>query len=368
MERAGGVDRHAVEDRAHLGVARHMSDVQAHVRDVEHVVAAERIPRVHHAVVAARDVDARGEQLLDARHAAALGVHIVPPLQRDVDQRVGDGRHLRLVHERDELRHVVVVHGVHGREVRADDAALQAMPDRLASEDLDVARERIVRFVTMHVHQQAALGGDTTEPLDRGRAVGHRPLEVRNAADDVDAEVERLREPGFADGRAQEAILGERDQLQIDLALDELAHLEQRLHRAQRRIAHVDVTADRQRATRHGPAAQLERALADLVVGQRRLELAPQLDALQQRAGAVHARPPIGQRRVHVEVRIDERRRDQAAGGIDDPPRLRDGVAGDRDDPAALAGDRHAAPAVGEDGVAQDQIKHAPNVQPEPCG
>src|SRR5881396_2351052 len=145
------------------------------------------------------------EQLLDPRHASALGVTVVPALERDVDERVRDRRHRRLVHERDELGDVIVVHGVHRGEVRADDAALQAVADRLAGQDLDVARERVVGLVTVHVHQETAVGGDATETLDGGRPVRHRPLEVRNATDDVDAEVERRREPRLADRGAQEA-------------------------------------------------------------------------------------------------------------------------------------------------------------------
>ena len=210
--------------------------------------------------------------------------------------------------------------------MRADDAALQAVADRLAGQDLDVARERVVGLVAVHVHQETAVGGDPTETLDGGRPVRHRPLEVRNATDDVDAEVERRREPRLADRGAQEAVLRERDELQIDLSLDEPADLEQRLHRPQRWIADVHVTADREGAARHGPAAQLERARADLVVGERRLELAPQLDPLEEGTRAVHAGAPVGEGRVHVKVRVHEWWRREAAASVDGPPRVCHGL------------------------------------------
>ena len=60
------------------------------MRDLEHVGGAEAVPRVHHAVVAERDVDAGGEQLGHAGQAAPLRVSVVPALDGDVDQRVGD--------------------------------------------------------------------------------------------------------------------------------------------------------------------------------------------------------------------------------------------------------------------------------------
>src|SRR3546814_2939505 len=58
-------------------------------------------------------------------HAAPLGVGIVAALERDVDERVGDGVDLRLPHQRHQLGRIVVVHGMHGGEMGAGDAALQ---------------------------------------------------------------------------------------------------------------------------------------------------------------------------------------------------------------------------------------------------
>ena len=67
-----------------------------------------------------------GHQLGHAGHAPALGVGVVAALQGDVDERVGHHAQVGLTHQRDELAHVVVVHAVHGGEVRARDAAVQA--------------------------------------------------------------------------------------------------------------------------------------------------------------------------------------------------------------------------------------------------
>jgi hypothetical protein len=50
---------------------------------------------------------------------------------------------------------------------------------------------------------------------------------------------------------------------------------------------------------------------------QMRLQLAPQRDTFEQGARCVHARQAIRQRRVHVEVRVDEWRRDERALRVD---------------------------------------------------
>ncbi len=61
-------------------------------------------------------------------------------LDDDVDQRVGDGADLRFAHQRQQLRHVVVVHRVHRRQVRARHPSLQAEALGLVHQGLDVPR------------------------------------------------------------------------------------------------------------------------------------------------------------------------------------------------------------------------------------
>ncbi len=53
-------------------------------------------------------------------------------------------------------------------------------------------------------------------------AVGHRALEMRNAADDVDAHRERLLQELDAVGASQHAVLRERDELQVEVRLHAL--------------------------------------------------------------------------------------------------------------------------------------------------
>ena len=115
---------------------------------------------------------------------------------------------------------------------------------------LDVARERVVAFVAMHVHAQPALGGQLAEQLHAGRAFVHRALEVRDAADDFDAQVQRAFQVGQGAGCAQDAILRKGHQLQIEPAGDAVLHLQQCTHRKQPVVADIDMRAGCWRSAR----------------------------------------------------------------------------------------------------------------------
>jgi hypothetical protein len=190
------------------------------------------------------------------------------------------------------------------------------------------------------------------------RAFAHRPLEMRDAADDVDAQIQRALQVVEAAAAAQHPVLRERDQLQVEIGRHAPLHVQQRLHREQRRVAGVHVAADGQQAARDGPVAVGQGALRDVVGLQLRLELAPQRDAFQQRAALVDARPAVGQHRVHVEVRIAEGRREQPARGVQRLARGRDEARRDFADRAGLDGDRHAGTAVRQGGVGDQEVEH----------
>ena len=159
--------------------------------------------------------------------------------------------------------------------MRTGHPALQAEPLRLIGKLLDMARQRIVGLVAMQVDHQPTPGGDFAEFRHRTRAVGHGAFEMRNAADDIDAHVER------ADGvlkrrrRTIEPVLREGDQLQVDIGRDRLLDVEQGLHRQKAIVADIDMGADGEKAHRYGPVAIGERALAHRLVRQKRLQLAP---------------------------------------------------------------------------------------------
>ena len=174
--------------------------------------------------------------------------------------------------------------------MRAGDAAVQAEPLRLGGERLDVARQRVVGLVAMHVDHQAALGRDVAQHLDRARAVLHGALEMRNAADDIDALVERALQVLRRVGRAEIAVLRERDELQVDVGRDLLLHVEQRIDRDEPVVADVDMAADREQALDDREVAVAQRALGDRFRREQRLQLAPQRDAFEQRAGLIEPR------------------------------------------------------------------------------
>src|SRR5579862_9040763 len=75
--------------------------------------------------------------------------------------------------------------------------------------------------------------------------------------------------------------------------------------------------ADEERALRSRPANDLLRPLEDVLGSEALLELAPDVDALDQRARLVESRPAGRERRVEMEMTVDERRGDEPAGRIE---------------------------------------------------
>ncbi len=88
-----------------------------------------------------------------------------------------------------------------------------------------------------------------------------------------------------------------------------------------------------------------------------RLQFAPQGNAFEQRAGLVEARLTKRQSGVHVEMAIDERRRDEKPTRIERLAGFRVECRSDRGDPAGGDGDVLSLAAVGEGGVADDEIE-----------
>jgi hypothetical protein len=75
--------------------------------------------------------------------------------------------------------------------------------------------------------------------------------------------------------------------------------------------------ADGEEALADREIAVAKRALDDGLVRQLRLQLAPDLDTLEQPAAFVKARQAERERCVHMEVAIDEGRRDKLAMRVD---------------------------------------------------
>ena len=246
---------------------------------------------------------------------------------------------------------------MHRGQVRAGGARAEAETPGLIGERFDVARQRVVALIAMQVDHQPALGRDLAQSLHRSRAVGHRALEMRDAADYVDAEVERALQVRRGGRRAEIAVLRKGDELQVEIGRDLLLHLEQRFDRQQPVVADVDVRAHRQQTLGDGEVAIAQRAFGDRLVGQQRLQLAPQRDAFEQGARLVEPRQAERQRRVHVEMAVDERRRDQPPLRLDDDARLGGDCGLDRDDAAVARGDVDSAAAVGQVRAADDEVE-----------
>ena len=260
--------------------------------------------------------------------------------------------------QRQELRDVVVVHRVHGGEVRAGDAALQAEALRLVGERLDVARQRIVGLVAMHVDAQAALGGDLAQRRPTPRRP--RPSCARNAGCR-----RRRRRPCRARARGSRprpgavvAVLREGDELQVEIGRDPALHLEQRVDGEQPVVADVDMAADGEQALRRRPGRN-SAAPARSPPRAVRSGFSSPHSAMPSSSvpDSLSAGRPSESVASMWKWHVDERRRDEAAAGVDlgrprpvdAPARWRRCVRPD--------GDVEAGAAVGQGGVADDQVE-----------
>ena len=156
--------------------------------------------------------------------------------------------------------------------------------------------------------------------------------------------------------RAVVAVLREGDELQVDIGRDRLLHVEQRLDREQPVVADIDMGADREQPLADREVAIAERPLHHRLMGEERLELAPERDAFEQRARLVEPRQAERQRRIHVEMAVDEGRRHQPPAASIVRPRLAGDVRLDRGDLAAGAGDVDAGAPVGKGGVLDEEV------------
>ena len=170
---------------------------------------------------------------------------------------------------------VRVVVGVHRRGVARGDPAGHAAPDRLGRHHLDEAGVVVVGLVAVDVDAQAVLVGQRDRELDRLDAVLAGQLVVRDPADHVRAELDGLAHQLPAAVEAEDPLLRERDELQVDHAAHLLAQVDQRPQRPQLRVAHVDVAADVLHAAGELPAQDLPYPRLHVLVGQVRRPARP---------------------------------------------------------------------------------------------
>ena len=183
-------------------------------------------------------------------------------------------------------------------------------------------------------------------------------LVVGDPADAVRAELQRALEQLLVAGVRVDPVLRERGHLDRDQVGHLVPQPQQALERRLVLRRHVRVGADEERALRRRPAHDLARALEDVLGREALLQLAPDVDPLDQRPRLVEARLARRERRVEVEVAVDERRRDEPAVRVE----LRVGVEPEaRPDPRpapALGREVDRAVAAGEARVADHEVCH----------
>jgi hypothetical protein len=155
-----------------------------------------------------------------------------------------------------------------------------------------------------------------------------------------------------------EPVLREGDKLEVDVSRDLPLHLQQRLEPHQRRCRDVHVRPDREEPLRHGEVAVAHRPLNHRLDREQRLQLPPERDAFQQRARDVQARQPQAERGVHMEMRVDEGRSDEAAARLDHARGSGLDPGGDARDPAPAHRDIDRPPPVRQARPAQEQVQH----------
>ena len=207
----------------------HRHDHQA--GGLERARPTDRVERVLEVVGAGRDVDARrpqgghpGQPAWHRRRAAALEEQVGVGEGDHVDAGLGDelGDRPLLVE-----RELAEAHAMAGRR-RVREPGEHA-PGELG----ESARRLVERLVGVEVDRHPELGGELEEEV--GRPFARLALEVRAAADEVGAGLERLAEqcPVRGPGGAGHRPAAQRDDLHVDHVGDALLDLEQRLDAAQ---------------------------------------------------------------------------------------------------------------------------------------
>ena len=147
-----------------------------------------------------------------------LRIGVVAALERDVDQRIGDRVDVGFRDQRKQFRDVVIVHRVHRGQMRAATGragrAVRLGPASRYGATADRRSRRSACRPSVRARQRSRRA-----PSGR-RAVGHGALEMRNAADDIDAHVESADKIRRARRGAIEAVLGKRHELQVEIGRD----------------------------------------------------------------------------------------------------------------------------------------------------
>ena len=108
----------------------------------------------------------------------------------------------------------------------------------------------------------------------------------------------------------------------------------------------------------HSKVAIADSAFDQRLFGQGRAQLAPEGNAFEQRAGAIHPGQAERECRIHVEMRIDEGRADQLARRVDGRGGFAVDARFDGGDAPVADSDIAALAPVGQGGVADQKVEH----------
>ena len=163
-----------------------MGNVDPHRHRVEHVAVAQGVPRVLNVVFPKGDVDAGGVEFLDPGYATALWVGVKAPAEVHVDQRVGDKVDPAQLQEAEELVGVSIVVRAHRCGVAGRHPGPHLAFQGFGGQDFQVARGRVVNFVTVDVDQLVIFVGQGHQEVDGFPPVFGVEFKVGDPADHVD--------------------------------------------------------------------------------------------------------------------------------------------------------------------------------------
>ena len=252
--------------------------------------------------------------------------------------------------------------------VVGDAPADQPVLEQGRRQHLGGAQRRVAGVVDQHRDPASGLGGQCAHPAYVLTGIGVGVLDPRDATHHVGAELDRLADQLLGAGVAQQAVLREGDDLEVDHTPELLAQRQQRDHALQPGLG-VDVGEGQ-----HVPDAVSHR-LEDRPPGVRldpaavvvRLHRRGQLDRGERGghvAGGVRRQSGVadllddtveGVHLVEVQVAVDEALGDQSAGRVD-LLAAGDRVLRDGSDASAVDPDPPAALAAAQGRVGDDQV------------
>ena len=245
-EDVGGRGGDGVVHEVDAGGVDGLERVRGEERDLEHVVPAERVVGVLDVVLAERDRDPHRGQLAD-RQVQRPGVRVADEAEAGPLRQPGEPLQRRARVQAD------------GARVVGDAAADQAVLEHRGGQHLGGVQRGVPGVVDQHRHPAVVGRGEGAHPAYVLAGLGVGVLDPRDPADDVGAEVDRLADQLLGTGVAEQPVLGERDDLEVDDTAELLAQRQQWDHPLQPRLG-VDVGEREHMAyavpqrRQHGPA------------------------------------------------------------------------------------------------------------------